>query len=170
MRMYLNWRDKSLTLFLRAPKVTLSSLNAFEIVNSYKIILNINNDEAIKYAKLTTCYAYGYQLLGSLLYNKTKAEDLLEKYDANLIQNSYLLTWEKLSNKEHDFLIAMLSSPEGSISEELNITNGNFQVYRKRLIDKGLISSQGRGCLDFALPRFKVFVLFEKQLRDTDFA
>lgn len=74
-----------------------------------------------------------------------------------------------MSNKEHDFLIAMLSSPEGSISEELNITNGNFQVYKKRLIDKGLISSQGRGCLDFALPRFKEFVLFGKQLRDTDF-
>jgi hypothetical protein len=34
-----------------------------------------------------------------------------------------------------------------------------FNQYRKRLVEKGVVSSNTRGCMDFALPRFKEFVM-----------
>ena len=46
------------------------------------------------------------------------------------------------------------------------MSNGNIQTYKKRLIDKGLITSKERGKIDFALPRFKNFIRLEKELSD----
>ncbi len=158
-------RNKSLTFFIRAPKINLEPLNIFEIVYLYKTLLSLDENKAIKYAKLTKGYAYGYQLIGSLLFNNGVDANILDEYDAKLIQNSYLLTWEKLTPKEKEFLIALSeSNTNKKIQEKLKINNGNFQTYKKRLIDKGLIVSKERGEVDFALPRFKNFVNIEKEL------
>ncbi len=160
-------RDKSLTFFLRATKLTLSPLSLYEIVCSYKKILNLNNEDATKYAKLTQGYAYGYQLLGSLLYKDRSNTNLLDEYDFNLVKNSYSLTWEKLTGNERNFLMAMSeTNKQNELLKILNISNGNLQMYKKRLVEKGLIIAKDRGCVDFALPRFKQFVLIEKNLRD----
>lgn len=67
-------RNKSLTFFLRTPKLILKPLNLASIAYSYKKFLNIDDAKAATYAKLTKGYAYAYQLLGSLLY---KTEQIL---------------------------------------------------------------------------------------------
>lgn len=158
-------RNKSLTFFLRAPKLNLEPLNLFEITYLYKNLLNLTEDEAIKYAKLTKGYAYGYQLVGSLVFKNGVDTNILDEYDKKLIQNSYLLTWEKLTNKEKEFLYSMAeNSSQKEIAKAINMSNGNLQTYKKRLIDKGIIISKERGKLDFALPRFKEFVKLEKAL------
>ena len=46
----------------------------------------------------------------------------------------------------------------------LNMSNGNLQTYKKRLINKGLITSTQRGTIDFTLPRFKEFLKLEYEL------
>ena len=160
-------KNKSLTFFIRAPKINLEPLNLFEITYLYKNLLSLDENEAIKYTKLTKGYAYGYQLIGSLLFNNGTDANILDEYDAKLIQNSYLLTWEKLTKKEKDFLIALSeTNNQKGLKEKLNMSNGNLQTYKKRLIDKGLITSKERGKIDFVLPRFKNFIRLEKELND----
>lgn len=160
-------RNKSLTFFIRAPKINLEPLDLFEITYLYKNLLSLNEKDAIKYSKLTKGYAYGYQLIGSLLFNNGTSANILEEYDIKLIQNSYILTWEKLTYKEKEFLIALSeTNNQKEIQEKLKMSNGNFQTYKKRLIDKGLIVSKERGKVDFALPRFKNFIRIGKELAD----
>lgn len=103
-------RNHSLTFFLRAPKLVLEPLSIHDIVYSYKKLLNLNEEEAIKYAKLSKGYAYGYQLIGSLLFKNGKDADILEEYDRRLIKNSYSLTWERLTPRERDFLFAFANA------------------------------------------------------------
>ncbi len=162
-------RNKSLTFFLRAPKLNLEPLNLFEIVSLYKSLLSLGESDAIKAAKLTKGYAYAYQLMGSLIYTNGIKPDILDEYDKRLIQNSYSLTWEKLTRKEKEFLYALAdSTSQKDITKALNMSNGNYQTYKKRLADRGLILAKERGKVDFALPRFKEFVRLEKALSDDE--
>lgn len=86
-----------------------------------------------------------------------------------LIKNSYLLTWEKLTKKEKEFLTVMCETKsQKEIAQKLNMSNGNLQTYKTRLIEKGLIESKERGKVDFVLPRFKNFVLLEKELNSDE--
>ncbi len=160
-------RNRSLTFFLRAPKLVLEPLSIYDIIYSYRKLLNLNEDEAIKYAKLSKGYAYGYQLIGSLLFKNGKDADILEEYDRRLIKNSYSLTWEQLTPREKEFLFALAkTSSQKEICQLLRMSNGNLQTYKTRLLDKGLILSGGRGEIEFALPRFKEFVQFENRLNE----
>ncbi len=45
------------------------------------------------------------------------------------------------------------------IREKTDFSPQMFNQYRKRLVDKGVVSANNRGCMDFALPRFKEFVI-----------
>ena len=64
--------------------------------------------------------------------------------------------------KEQEIL-KILAQNEGStvadIRDELNMDSNTFNVYSKRIRDKGIISSEGYGRLQFTLPRFGVFIL-----------
>lgn len=161
--------NKSLTFFLKAPKLTLQPLNIYDIAFSYEKLLNVDQTTAIKLSKLSKGYAYGYQLLDSLVYQNGASSNFMKDYDIALFKNSYYLSWEQLTAKEKEFLIAMSETKtQKELLKSLNISNGQLQVYKRRLIDKGLIVSLSRGNIDYALPRFKQFVLFEKQLADTD--
>ena len=162
-------RNKSLTFFLRAPKINLEPLNLFEITYLYQKLLDISEENAIKYSKLTKGYAYGYQLIGSLLFKYGVDTNILKEYDMKLIQNSYSLTWEKLTQKEKEFLIVLTEvKSQKDLCKKLNMTNGNLQTYKRRLIDKGLIVSKERGKIDFTLPRFKNFVILENEFSKDD--
>ena len=57
---------------------------------------------------------------------------------------------------------------QNELIKALNISNGQLQIYKRRLIDKGLIISLSRGNIDYALPRFKQFVIFEKEVEDIE--
>lgn len=160
-------RDKSLTFFLRAPKIMLEPLNVAAIAYSYKNLLDLDEIMAIKYAKLTSGYAYGYQLLGSLLYKNKAPLKNLDEYDLKLGQNAYSLIWEKLTGKEKEILVAMTKTSKVSeICNELSLSPGNLQTYKKRLMDKGLVVSSMRGTMIFALPRFKEFINFQLLLEE----
>ena len=162
-------RNKSLTFFIRAPKINLEPLNLLEIAYLYKNLLSLDEKDAIKYSKLTKGYAYGYQLIGSLVFKNGTNSNILDEYDMKLIKNSYLLTWEKLTKKEKEFLIVMSETKsQKEIAQKLNMSNGNLQTYKTRLIEKGLIESKERGKVDFVLPRFKNFILLEKELNSDE--
>ena len=161
--------EKNLTFLTRAPKIYLTKLNLKAITYSYMNIFDITEDEAIKIAKQTNGYAYGYQLLGSILYksNKKKIDkSVLEKYDLSLDDNAYSLIWNSLSGNEKNILFGIVNS-SGSIKEiieKTKLNNSSIQVYKKQLVKKGILDDSTRGKLSFILPRFKEYVLFQYKL------
>lgn len=156
-------RDKGLTFLLRCEKLFLQPLNLSSIALSYKKYLKTDEKEAARLSKLSKGYAYGYQLLGSIVYEKGLNEESLEEYDKKLSENAYSLMWEKLSKKEKEILYALgEGQDQPSIAKSLHLSNGAIQVYKKRLFEKGVLDVSKRGEMDFALPRFKEFVRWQK--------
>lgn len=160
--------NKNLTFLLRTPKITLDKLNLRSISFSYENIFNIDEKEAIKLSKITMGYAYGYQLLGNLLFKNNSTsinKKILNEYDVLLEDNVYGKIWSSLSEKEKDILKEMVDKNDvKDIIKDLNITNSALQVYKKRLSKQGLIDIKTRGKITFSLPRFKEFVNFQIEL------
>jgi len=160
----------NLTFLLRTPKIFLQKLSLKEISIQYKHELNIDEKTSINLAKITNGYAYGYQLLGNLMYKNgcvSLNEDILDKFDSILDENVYSKIWENLTKNERNILFALEESKDGSVKEILEITkltNSALQVYKKNLSNKGLIDCSTRGQISFSLPRFKEYTNFQKQL------
>ena len=160
-------RDKGLTFLLRCEKLFLSPLDLASVAYSYKRHLKIGDEEAARMSKISKGYAYGYQLLGSLVYEKGLSEESLEEFDRKLGENAYSLMWENLSKKEKEILFALEEGKtQKEILESLRLSNGAIQVYKKRLYEKGVLDVSRRGEMAFALPRFKEFVHLRRLLED----
>ena len=69
--------DKSLTFLLRSPKITLEPLSVFQITTKYESALQVSAETAKNLAAITKGYAFAFQVLGLLYYEK-KASDSLE--------------------------------------------------------------------------------------------
>lgn len=160
----------NLTFLLRTPKVFLNPLNIRSVTMSYENIFNLNTDDALKIAKMTNGYAYGYQLLGSLLFinGSTKlTKKIISEYDVELEDNVYAKIWQSLSSKEQNLCYGICKSKEiAQIMNFANMNNSTIQVYKKRLEKKGIIDISVRGKISFVLPRFKEFVEFQEKLLD----
>ena len=160
----------NLTFLLRAPKIQLSKLSIRSIALSYKALLGISSEESIEMAKLTNGYAYAYQLIGNALYKNSEQklnQSEIDKIDLELENNVYGKIWEGLSLMDKQMLFAMLKFQQANdIIKYLNINNAKFQVYRKRLMDIGVVDGSERGSLSFALPRFYEYVEFQKELME----
>lgn len=159
--------DKALTFLLRTPKILVEPFSIRAVALSYKEIFGISLEESIELAKLTNGYAFGYQLLGSLInkYQTTRiTEKVLNEFDLILEDRVYSQIWKELSSKDKEILL-ILSKNEGisnsQIADKLGIKPNAFEVYKKPLIYNGLLTSLERGKLVFLLPRFKEFVLFK---------
>lgn len=163
--------NKSLTFLARTPKLYLNKLSLKAITYSYMDCLNLTEDEAVKIAKQTNGYAYAFQLLGNILYKseKTKVDkEVLRTFDTLLDENSYSLIWKSLTNKEKNFIfmIVKYDGKNKEIIENTAITNSYIQIYKKRLVKKGILDEATRGTLVFSLPRFKEFAEFEMKLEE----
>ena len=159
--------DKGLTFLVRAPKIYLEKLSQVAIANSYMRLLNVDRDTAVKLSKITMGYAYGFQLLGNLLYNNNTLlnDEVMEKYDITLESNVYSLIWKALSKKDKELLV-LIAEGNTNVNEIINkagIKNPTFQVYRNRLFKAGLVDVSIRGQITLSLPRFKEYVLLQKE-------
>lgn len=162
--------DKGLTFFIRAPKVHLDKLSLIAISNSYAKIFKIDLDNAIKLSKITMGYAYGYQLLGNLLFNNNIKLDseLLAEFDFALENNVYSLIWKTLSKKDKEILtfIAEGATTNEEIKKRTGLENPALQVYKSRLSKAGLIDTSLRGKCVLSLPRFKEYIQMQKKLAE----
>lgn len=160
----------NLTFLLRTPKIKLENLSLRAISLSYENIFGISQPEAVVLAKETKGYAYGYQLLGSIMYQsntKKITKAVLDEYDLCLEQNVYTKIWESLSNKEKELFYAMLETNKISdIAKKTNMNNSALQVYKRRLNQQGVVDVSKRGLIEFLLPRFKEFVKFQKEMEE----
>ena len=110
-----------------------------------------------------------HDILGYLMFESTNQLDdrLLNKYDEYLKEFVYDKVWSELSEVDKKVVIAIAEEPSGkikSIRERLSMETNQFNPYRKRLIDKGLVSGDERGYISFLLPLFGQFALDAQSL------
>lgn len=160
--------DKDLTFLYRAPKINLEPLSLVAITNSYQELLNITKEEALVLAKETKGYAYAYQVLGHLVFDRKdpKLDDnLYAKYDQYLEEYVYEKMYSELSSNDKKILKAFTNDGINSVDNLMlksKMKKNIFSVYRDRLIKRGIIESPEYGKLSLKLPRFYEFL--ERQI------
>lgn len=157
---------KDMTFLQRAPKIALAPLNNIAIAGSYENIFGISKEKAVEMAGLVKGYSFAFQALGYVCWEHGMPDDLkavLPDYDALLSDASYGKIWSECSKNDQKLLAAMAKSRTDDTASIRNlcdgITENSFPVYRARLLKKGIVVSPERGRLQFALPRFREFVL-----------
>ena len=165
---------KDCTFLTRAFQVNVESLYYSQIAVSYLNVFDIDEKEAIRLAKMTKGYAFAYQVLGWLYFEQHfnhKVKNLEFEYTSELIKYCYSKIWSELSDREIEITIALveLNADNQKVKREdviKKLSNGkpissaSFNIYRERLIGKGIITaSMNRdGYYTIELPQFGEFV------------
>lgn len=136
--------EKTLTFLYRALQINVGPLSLIEISESFKSILEVEQEEAIKMAKLTSGYALAYQVLGYILYEnnyKNINKKVLSEFDKYLREYVYEKIFYDLPNNEKKFVIALAVSSGGinEIMTALNLNKQNISQYRDKLLKKELL-------------------------------
>ncbi len=163
-------QNKELLTFLyRAPSTNIGSLNLMEIADSFEGTLKVSREEAVKMAKLTNGYAFAYQVLGYVFFESGKTEldqRILKEFDGKLREYVYEKIYFDLPDNEQKIVNALADLDVGKVSEimkAVNMDKKSFSQYRDKLLKKGIISSNHWGEVSFALPRFKEFILANRE-------
>jgi len=92
-------------------------------------------------------------------------DNFISHYDQYLWKNGYSKFWNDLTNKEKDFCICLANSINATKEEIIKqgFSPSNYSQYRRRLLEKGLITQAKYNKLSFVLPRFDIFVNFAKE-------
>lgn len=155
---------EGLTFFLRASKINMSPLNYTLIRSDYQKKLGVSMDVAEELAFMTRGYAFAYQALGKYMWEsdtKNISQDVLEKFDAALAEGTYNIIWRELSENEKMYISFICKKEMMDVSELLELTkkkNSEWTRIRKRLIDKEVITTPGRGIVKMTLPRFDIYI------------
>lgn len=155
--------EKTLTFLYRAPKVTLEPLSETTIARKYQETLRVSPTDAKEMAKITKGYPYAFQVLGYLCFKRNKNyKDVLDELDQYLSEYVYEKIYSELSDIDRKIAYAM-AKEEGTKVEDIrknaDLDSNIFNLYRNRLLKKGLVYSPQYGHLDFVLPRFDKFIL-----------
>lgn len=168
--------EKKLTFLLRSEKIHTLPLKNADIINSYHEIFNCSLEVANKMAKMTAGYAYAFQLLGFLLYEKvsdriptmTDLQKVETSYQLQLFDNAYQKIFVDLSDNDREYLLKVQN--EGSFDKILTSWQKNkvyVAQYRRRAIERDLIKPVGHGLVRFTLPYFDEYL---KQVQNPDSA
>lgn len=158
---------KNCTFLQRAPYITLEPLDLSAIALRYQKVLYISKEQAIRLAKLTKGYAFAFQILGKLYYDKdesTSLEDIIPIYESELIRYSYRKIWSEMSGKDKRIVIAMVEISDGTnvtrqnLIDKTGLTPAMINRYQGRLKEQGVLTSPEKGVYSLALPLFQNFV------------
>ena len=154
--------ENSLTFLYRAPRINLEGLNITSIASNYSRNLNLDHDEAMEMALCTRGYSFAFQVLGYLTWeNGGDYKAVLPEYRQYLDEFVYDKIWSELSPKDKKILNAICNVESGKIEEiraQLNLETNEFNPYRKRLINRGLINGSERGYVRLVLPMFAEYI------------
>ena len=156
--------NKNLTFLYRAPKIELGALDLNLIKAEYRKIFNTEKEETIVLlAETTKGYAFAYQVIGYLFSKYKNIKKIYNELDQYLSIYVYDKIWSKLPNNEKLFLKCfktdVLTTEEAL--RKVPYDNKSYDVYRDRLIKRGIINSKEYGIIELTLPRFEHFI--EKQ-------
>lgn len=161
------FNNKATSFLSRTPKIKLGPLDIKEISLQYQRHLNLDFEKSIEMAKITKGYAFAYQVLGYYLFElkKSSLNEVLDKFDIYMRNNGYDVIFNDLTATEKKICLSLEGKGVHSVSEiiqKLQISDNNFNKYRRILIEKGIIESVEYGKIAFTLPRFNEFVSFVK--------
>ena len=148
----------------RMPKIELLPLDEIEIAREYRRLMSVSQETAVELAKLTNGYAFAYQVFGYFFFERGEGkvtDAFLAQCDKYLQTNGYSVIWKDLTSVEKAICYALAECKDGLTGEVMQISGlqkSNFQNYRSRLIDKGILLAPSYGKLAFSLPRFAQFV------------
>ena len=169
-------RDDSISFLRRAFQHHLEPIEESEV--RYSIMRTIElagrkiEKKALELAaKSTKGFPFMIQLIGYQMWRQHPEVETISYEDAKegilLAQNDlermiFDTTYRELSEKDIAFLEAMLCDNETSaisnIAERMKVTPKYAGIYRKRLIEQGIIGSRGYGKLAFDLPMFRDYL------------
>ena len=168
--------DESISFLRRAKVRQLGRIPDSEIAAALRKTIETYgrriDDAALDLAvKSIEGFPFLMQLVGFRLWAENPEEDIITKSDALTaiplaqedFENSVLnATYRELSNGDLDFLGAMLeddsSSSISDIAERMGKTSSYVRVYKKRLVEQGIITEERRGHVRFELPHFKDYL------------
>lgn len=151
-----------MTFLERAPRTFLLPLNFNEMTRKYMETLAVREDEATRLAAMTKGYAFAFQTIGYFFWenpeSRGKAAEDAKEY---LFEFAYWKIWSELSGVDKKVVKAVSEVPTGEISrirELLSWSSNQFNPYRRRLLNAGVIISPENGRVELALPWFEEFV------------
>ena len=151
-------KDKGNTFLLRAPKIFLSPLNLLSIQSSYAKIFDLDMEKAAELARFTKGYAFAYQLLGSILFEKGKRKldgDVIQQFQNAIYDRAYSLIYFELSKTEKKVINEACIDPSNEhVLSALKLSASQLSNTKKILSRKGILEER-RGEFVFALPRFE---------------
>ena len=155
--------EKSLSFFKRADTYETKALNKYDVASQYERLLDVDSKLARELEANSLGYAYAYQVLGSLYFNKEehqKLEDIIPEYEKILFRDSYDLIWKNLSPSEKDLMKAIQKSGTYKVADiKSHMKNANsYSVLRERLMNKHIVDAETYGYLKYNLPKFEKFV------------
>lgn len=168
--------DTVLTFLNRATKVNLGLISTNIIRAYYEQVFDSlgfkTTDEILdKAAEATRGFPYMMQLIGYYLIqftheDKKMDEPVLAKAEKaatkDLKDNVFKPILDPLSENERHFLKAMARCGDNittaNLKSALGNKKGSLQVYRKRLMETGVIASRRKGELEFTVPYLAEFL------------
>ena len=156
--------EKTLTFLYQAPKIQIGPLSLSAIAANFEKSLNITFDKVIELAKMTKGYAYAYQSFGYILFKENKKDldkDVLVKFDQQMENYVYDKIYSEVSFVNKEILKAIEVDEPVKVSDLATKLNKNSQyinAYRDKLLKEGILFSPSYGYVEFALPRFGVFL------------
>ena len=155
--------EKALTFLYRAPKMEMKPLNIGTMAANYKRTFSISDETALNMARLTKGYSFAFQVLGYFSWEYGVGEpDAIDDFCQYLDEYVYEKIWSELSRGDKKIACGIAKSETGKISEIrdiLSVDTNQFNPYRKRLIQKGILNGDERGYVKFTLPMFERFVI-----------
>ncbi len=156
-----------LTFLNRSTKIDLAPLKLIDVSTYYEqqfktLKINITNDKCKELAEETEGSPYLMQLLGhyiTLKCNdngtiiKSAIDEAIKSAKEDYIRDICQTIINTLSDKDIEFLKAM-NADETKISDiidRMGVSNAYAQLYKKRLIDSGVIEQVKRGTVTFAV-------------------
>ena len=155
--------EKNLTFFKRADTKELRSLSKYDVAYMYEKLLGVDSIEAKKLEEMSMDYAYAYQVIGSLYFEKNEKEtleDIIPDFERIMFRDSYELIWKTLTNGEREVIRCIYKTRDGKAEDIKALMNNpsGYPVYRDRLINKHIVDASTRGYLKIRLPRFDKYI------------
>lgn len=165
------------TSFLRrAARYQLGSIPRYEVVEAFRLTVESGgktiDDGALAYAAdAIEGFPYLFQLVGYRSWNASSDHGAISlehvQQGAKLAREElatriFDATYSELSEHDKAFLIAMsedeAQSKRSDLMQRLQKPSSHITVYKKRLIEQGIIEETPGGAFRFALPGFKEYI------------
>lgn len=156
--------EAHLSFFVRPASMVVEGLGIIDISLMYQKLLGLDSTIAREYAEITMGYAWGYQLLGYILFNKgkdTPRQEILEEFDREMAQ-TYELIWNSMTEAEQN-LVRIIAESTSDKREDIEgkMAKKGYDSLRQRLSSKHIVKAYRvgtTGYIKLLLPRYKEYI------------